>query len=521
VTLDEDVRVTKGATLTIEAGATILFGQALSTKTDPQMWNPDTELAVEGTLKVVGTAAQPVSFAPLESSWGGIVAAPGANVQLRGAVITGADEALLALGSTVSLSDVTIRDCRHGLVAGVGAVVKATGVKVSGCEVGVLDMTGVGGPQKRIAGIDVSASEDSDYLKFSGFTPLLKQNISHEKSFEAVGARAEGERELLGEYTVNGEEVWSGRVVVSGRVTVPPGSMLRLSPGTHVAFRRIDTNSDGLGEGELLVLGSIRSQGTKERPVVFESAELSPRAGDWDKVSIIASEDADNSFVHTVFRHGIQPLHAHFATFSVTDSLFEDNLRGLQFQESERATIVSNRFVGNKQAIRMRDSTVLIEDNIFQGNLFAVHAFRCQLTFKNNTVEDTLLGGMLAKESQLVMTGNTFSRNRFALRVKGEGSTTRLSDNAMRDVAETIVSFNEAVVTLDKNTFDSAGLDLLGVNGGTILMRHNLLGSAARHALHLSGPATVDALENTWQGGDPALRIFDAQDDPTLGEVRW
>jgi hypothetical protein len=502
----------KGATLTVEAGSEIVFAQALSTKTEPQHWNPGTELAVEGTLRVLGTAEAPVTFAPQESSWGGLIAAPGSLVQLSGATITGADEALMAYGSTVELAAVVVTDSGYGLVVGSGSKVSAKDVKVAGCGVGVIDL---GGAKFARGDIVVENSEESDFLEFTPFASVA------ERGGDLPPKPAAGQRELLGEYTVEGEENWSGTVVISGRVTVPPGSMLRLSPGTRVAFRRFDTNSDGLGEGELLVLGSIRSLGTAEAPVVFESAELAPRAGDWAKVSLISSEDVGNSFDHTVFRHGIQPLHAHFSSFKVSNSLFIDNLRGVQFQESDSAVVVSNRFVGNKQAVRMRDSKVLIEGNFFKGNLFALHGFRCKLTFKNNTIEDTLLGGMLAKETTLEMSGNRFSRNRFALRAKGEGSVVNFTDNTLAGVAETAVSFNETTAELHRNTFDSAGIDLVGISGGKVLLRHNLLGAAQRHAIHLSGPADVDALENTWGGGDPALRIHDVEDRPGLGRVRW
>lgn len=509
VELAEDVRVVAGVTLTIEAGAELLFSAALSTKTEPHQWNPDTELSVEGTLKVVGTVDKPVSFSSPDGSWGGLIAAPGSMVSIANAELRDADEAITALEAYLRLETVEIEGSGYGLVLGPGTILNTAGVNIERCEVGVVDLKS---GEEGLEGVAISLASDADKLAFRGLS-------APSEGAENKTLKGQPGRELIGEYTVEGEERWGGDVTISGRVTVTPGSILHLEPGTRVGFRRVDSNDDGLGEGELLVLGSIRSLGSEEAPVIFESAEASPRAGDWDKVSIISSENPDNAFTHTIFRHGIQALHAHFSSFSVSDSLFEDNLRGVQFQESERAEIRNNRFIGNKQAVRMRDSTVVIGGNTFTANLFAIHGFRCQVTFADNSVSDTVLGGMLVKETELTMRANRFERNRFALRVKGEGSKSELHDNTLLESAESAASFNEATVELRGNTFDRAGLDLIGINGGEVLLRGNLLGQSWRDAIHLNGPAKVDARENTWRGADPGMRIHDAQDEEGLGEV--
>ena len=327
-------------------------------------------------------------------------------------------------------------------------------------------------------------------------------------------------REFLGEYTVLGEETWKGVVVINGRVTVPPGSTLTLDPGTRVLFRKVDTDGDGLGEGELLVTGSIRSLGTADAPVLFASAEAVPRAGDWDKVSVISSEDEGNRFVHTIFRHGVQALHAHFSPLTVERCRFEANLRGLQFQESARTVVSGCVFERNKQAMRFRDSDVRVSGCRLAENLYALHAFRCTLVFEENRVEDTALGGLLVKESKFTLGRNQFLRNRSALRARGEGSRAEMRGNLFEESAETFLSLCGVDGRIEDNRFDDAGLDLLGVEDSRLTLRDNRFGRSSRHAIHLKGPAEVDARENLWLGS-PAARIHDAADDPALGRVLW
>ncbi len=519
VTVTQDTRVAPGATLVIEAGTRVHFTQALSTKTDPQFWSPETELAVEGTLLVEGTQDNPVLFAPVEGVWGGIIAAPGSTVSLTHAELRNPREGLLVVGGRAEVTKIRVEhtlvaEADYGFVLGPGPGIDYDfhDSWAAGCEKGIVDLGGYGA--RKLRGITVVAAVDAEYL---GGQP---QGADLRK--ESAGNISGSAREFVGEYTVNGEESWSGDLIITGRVTVPPGSFLTLEPGTRVFFRKVDSNSDGLGEGELLILGSIRSRGTAKAPVVFLSAEENPKPGDWDKVSIIASEDTENSFGYTEFRHGIQALHAHFSSFAANNCHFQDNLRAVQFQESDLAQVTNSTFVGNKQAIRFRDSSVFIKKNKFSNNFFALHSFRCELTVSENVVEGAVFGGMLAKESRIVMEGNKFNSNRDGVRIKGEGSTMEMDSNSFLETVETVFSVSgPAKVRLVSNIFDNAGLDLIGVSGGELILDGNKLGGSGRDAIHLNGYATVDAVHNFWAEASPPARIHDGDDAGGLPLVKW
>ena len=506
VVVTADVWVPPGSRLVVEPGTRILFLEAPSTKTDPVFWQPGTELAVGGALEVRGEPGRPVLFEG-EGAWGGIVAAPGGRVALSHARIRGAREGLLCVGARCELRQVRIRHADYGLVSGPGARVTAVGSAAESCRVGVLEAGG------RMEGeFAVRSPEDAGRLDVPGLggTPVPV----------SLPPAQPPRVEYVGEYTVSRPETWEGEVIVTGRVTVTPEAVLTLRPGTRVRFRRVDTNGDGLGEGELLVLGGIRSLGTPERPVVFESAEAHPRPGDWDKVSLIAAEDPDNRFRYTVFRHGVQALHAHFSRFEADSCLFVDNMRAVQFQESDRARIVGSVFVRNKQALRFRDSVVEVLGNRLWGNLYGVHAFRADLRFEGNFVEGSPLGSFLAKESRVAFVDNRIGSGRDGARMKDPDSRAEIRGNRIEGVAEDALSLSRVEAVVEGNLLDRSGLDLVSLEAGRVILRRNRFGRSGRHAVHLKGGVDVDARENFWSGSPPA-RIHDREDDPLLGRVFW
>lgn len=509
VVVKEDTRVGKNATLTVLAGTRVIFQPAESTKTEPSFWSPETELAVEGRLLVKGEEGKPVAFVPESGVWGGVIVAPGARAEIRYADLTGADEALLLAGGSVAVENLRIGESAVGLVLGPKSKLAAKNLAIANCARGVVDLTGEAAQLPE--GVTVSKSGDADLLH----QPWMPREAEKVARIQADGPA----REFVGEYTVYGEETWSGLVILNGRVTVPPGSTLKIAPGARVLFRKRDTNGDGLGEGELLILGSVRCLGTKESPVIFDSAEETPAPGDWDKVSIISSEDNENAFRHAIFRHGTMALHAHFSTFAASDCRFERNLRALQFQESEKALVERSVFVDNKQAMRFRDSNVTVKDCQLYGNDYAFHVFRSTVAISGCKIEDTLYGGLLAKESRLTVTGNAFERSRAAMKLKGEGSTLAMSGNRVAGNVENALSLQEVKARVERNVLDGAGLDLVGLEGGDPVFRANNFGKSGRDAIHLNSRAGADASCNDWGGADPAKRIHHYVQNNSLGVI--
>ena len=267
--------------------------------------------------------------------------------------------------------------------------------------------------------------------------------------------------------------------------------------------------------------GGIRVLGTKAAPVIFKSAEDAPAPGDWDKLSIISSMDEENVVRNAIFMDGLQALHAHFSMLAVDKVHFTNNIRALQFQESERTTVRDSVFVGNKQAVRFRDSTVEISGCLFEGNDYTLHAFRSEIIFDNNRVYDTRLGGILAKEAILSMKGNEIAGGRIGVRARGEGANLSIIDNSILGSVETglSTSYIESA-TLTANKIKGAGLDLVGVEGSPMTLEANTLGDFGRHAIHLKAGAEITLKDNVWDIKIPIDdAIFDEHDPGGSGRV--
>ncbi|MBE0616686.1 MAG: right-handed parallel beta-helix repeat-containing protein, partial [Proteobacteria bacterium] len=178
-------------------------------------------------------------------------------------------------------------------------------------------------------------------------------------------------------------------------------------------------------------------------------------------------------------------------------------------------------FLGNRQALRFRDSIAQVADSVFLGNLYAVHAFRCDLTFTGNTLEGNTLGGFLAKESHVVFRGNRLAGNRDGVRLKDPDSRAEIRGNRFGPSAEDHLSLAQVPAVVEGNAFEGAGLDLVSLEDAPARLVDNAFGPAGRDAVHLKGGVDVDARGNFWGVPDPAARIFDAAADPALGRVLW
>jgi hypothetical protein len=172
----------------------------------------------------------------------------------------------------------------------------------------------------------------------------------------------------LGDTVIDHDTAWSGTVLISGRVVIARQATLTIAPGTTIRFARIDRDGDGVGDGELRVLGRLLARGTSLRPIRFRSGERKPAPGDWSYLLIFTS-GADNIVEHCRFEHAFTGLQVHFSRAAVRDSLFIDNREGIRFGRAE-LEIEHNDFRGNGCGIRHHrlEGPVSITGNNFHGN---------------------------------------------------------------------------------------------------------------------------------------------------------
>ncbi|MEW6220505.1 MAG: hypothetical protein AB1634_13370, partial [Thermodesulfobacteriota bacterium] len=168
------------------------------------------------------------------------------------------------------------------------------------------------------------------------------------------------------------DTVWSGEILVTGVVVVAKGATLRLLPGTRVQFQPQDRNHDGIGDGEIRVLGRILAEGTPEAPVVFQSAAAAPAARDWSYVLLFAAS-GESLFRFCRFHHAFSGLQVHFATARVADCLFAGNQEGLRFGRAY-LLVEHSDFVDNDLGIRFTrmEGPVGLLNNRISGNRIGI-----------------------------------------------------------------------------------------------------------------------------------------------------
>lgn len=189
--------------------------------------------------------------------------------------------------------------------------------------------------------------------------------------------------------TLQQDTTWSGVVVVNGDVYVPAGVTLTILPGTTVKFKRIDEKSDQnmfavdspyYPQAELIIRGRLLARGTRKDHIVFRSAEVDARAGDWGAINFLGSDD--NVIEYARIINGYNGIHAHGSSVRVAHNEFVRNGVGVSFKAEEetpgvpwfgkrsRLTITDNLFANNKGGIGFRNSDAEISHNEIINNKF-------------------------------------------------------------------------------------------------------------------------------------------------------
>ncbi|MEN8135331.1 MAG: right-handed parallel beta-helix repeat-containing protein [Thermodesulfobacteriota bacterium] len=189
--------------------------------------------------------------------------------------------------------------------------------------------------------------------------------------------------------TLEKDTTWSGEVRVNGDVYVPVGVTLTILPGATVKFKRIDEKSEQnmfdidspyYPQAELIIRGRLIARGTKKDHIVFRSAEVDARPGDWGAINFLGSDD--NIIEYARIINGYNGVHAHGSGVRIAHNEFVKNGVGVSFKAEEetpgvpwfgkrsRLTITDNLFANNKGGIGFRNSDAEISHNEIINNKF-------------------------------------------------------------------------------------------------------------------------------------------------------
>lgn len=200
---------------------------------------------------------------------------------------------------------------------------------------------------------------------------VMAPRANREASGRAAPPMGPGRRRALlrlGDTVIDRDTVWGGTVEIAGRVVVARRATLTIRPGTVVKFRKIDRDQDGVGDGELRVLGRLVAEGTPRQRIRFISAEKKPRRGDWSYILVFTS-GAENVLRYCEVKHAFTGFQAHFSRAVVSDSVFTDNDEGVRFGRAEMI-IAHNDIEHNRYGIRYHrlEGPVSIEYNVIRNN---------------------------------------------------------------------------------------------------------------------------------------------------------
>ena len=534
VTIDGDVLVRSGATLTIAPGTRVTIQPSDSTRTEPQYLSSYTELTVRGVLKAEGTEAQPIIFAVADPAqarqWAGIMV-DGGSVRLSWCRVGDADSALTVIRGRVDLTDCRLFNSRYGMsVVSAAPEVHLSRTVFDGNDYGLVLLNGAGAVQESSRFIN---SRQKDTLTSPAFKYRPEEMAYPEKEQEE-DAPYQSESML-------GTVVWKDRVTVNGVIRIPAKSRLIIMPGTVVEFTRNDTNGDGIGENGLLVMGMLIAKGTREEPIIFRSAEKERRAADWDAINIYTSDGFQNLLEYVQIEDAFRALHIHFSNVLVNHAVLRRNYRGMQFQESV-VEVRDSDIYGNKSALRARDSELQFTGNRVYDNYFGPNIFRMTGSVRENIFSGHYGDGLRVREGALTVSGNTLVGNRYGMTVAyanygafGENvlmhnheagvvlkgtDNIKVAGNFIQSNGGNGVSLLDSRAELSGNEISLNGERGIGVISfsGTIT-GNNIVGNRL-YGLGLDGGGDVDAAGNWWGAGtDMGEVIYDRADEPGLGRV--
>jgi len=197
--------------------------------------------------------------------------------------------------------------------------------------------------------------------------------------------------------------VWSGIVEIDQDLVFSPESELIILPGTEVVFHRaVPAHDTFRGHPnfvgyELIIRGRVSAVGTAESPIVFRSVDPEGGAGSWGGINLVESPDA--RFERCQFKQADSAIHSQNSTVAVENSIFENNLVGVRFHDSE-ILIESNLFQNNRTAIRFHFGAPVICLNTLRNNdrgLF-ITSYPLDYHIENNSFLNNLHGNVILGE---------------------------------------------------------------------------------------------------------------------------
>ena len=270
--------------------------------------------------------------------------------------------------------------------------------------------------------------------------------------------------------TIFKETRWSGKVLIKGVLTVFADTALTIEPGTVIMFKKIDSNDDGLGECEIYIQGEIIAEGTKEKPIIFTSAEKEKSPGDWIAINMMVSENKSNIFKNCVLEYSYRGFHAHFSTMNLIECEIRNNFLAIQFQDSD-VTIKSCNIHDNNQGIQFRDSELDMEDTKITGNNIGIRCVYSEVDFLKNEILGCDMVAFQIRGSKINIKDSKIEGNKTGVTI--QDSDIIIQESMILDNMEDGISLHNSDAEFSKNIIMLNGDDGLVIENSTAVINYN------------------------------------------------
>jgi hypothetical protein len=186
--------------------------------------------------------------------------------------------------------------------------------------------------------------------------------------FTSIQESAVVEQEFKDYTTLEQNTTWEGDILIHDVVVVKRGVTLTIEPGTTIRFHKKDRDKDGIGDGGVVIEGTIIARGTKKDRIIFTSAAERPEKKDWSYIMVLTAESG-NIFEYCEVHHAFTGIQVQYSNAKISDCLFNNNHEGLRFRGAHLTAEYSN-FQDNTLGIGFAglDGRIVIMNNDISGN---------------------------------------------------------------------------------------------------------------------------------------------------------
>lgn len=291
-------------------------------------------------------------------------------------------------------------------------------------------------------------------------------------------------------------------------LTIASGKTLTIEPGVTVKMG---------DSADLIVDGTLKSDGTAANNILFTALSGSPAAGSWRNVRITSSSQ-NSSVSHTRFKYGggfasniPQERRALLSvidnSITISNSIFENSFSAGARLTTSNSTIQNNTFsVGTTTADNVGFYVVggapTVSGNTFSENYFGAKAEGAAASYANNIFNNNISYALYSSNGSSTFSGNSGAgngKNGIALlgTISAAGGTTTLASNSL---AYLTISSSNAEISAGAGLVLEAGARFAGEDSSSRLTVNGALKLEGASKSSIVFTSLADTAPGEWYG---------------------